>query len=140
MNDTFTLRESIPENRIVKKMLRSLAERFDAKVVAIEENKNLNVLKVEDLVGNLQTFEANLRTDGKSKSKGIALKASKESFKKIASDSDSDSEEIDPQVVVEFMKQFQLFMKGKNTNLKILKNYVKNKSSKGIQCFECRSY
>ena len=95
----------------------------------IEENKNLNVLKVEDLLGNLQTFEVNLRTNDKSKSKGIALKASKESFKKISSNSDSDSEEIDPQVAVQFIKQFQLFMKGKKSDLKIPKNFVKKKSS-----------
>ena len=140
VNDTFTLGEPIPENRVVKKILRSLPERFDAKVVAIEENKNLNVLKVEDLVGNLQTFEANLRTNEKSKSKGLALKASKESFKKIAIDSDSDSEEIDPLVAVEFMKQFQAFMKGKKSDLKIPKNSAKKKFSKGIQCFECHGY
>ena len=41
VNDTFTLGEPIPENRIVKKILRSLPEMFDAKVIAIEENKNL---------------------------------------------------------------------------------------------------
>ena len=112
VNDTFTLGEPIPENRIVKKILRSLPEMFDAKVVAIEENKNLNTLKVDELNGNLQTFEANLRSNGKTQSKGIALKAFKESYKKAASDSDSDSEEIDPQVAVQFMKQFKLFMKG----------------------------
>ena len=35
VNDTFTLEEPIPDNRIVKKILRSLLERFDVKVVAI---------------------------------------------------------------------------------------------------------
>ena len=65
VNDTFTLGEPVPENRIVKKILRSHPERFDAKVVAIEENKNLNTLKVDELIGNLQTFEANLRSHGK---------------------------------------------------------------------------
>ncbi|XXG89744.1 hypothetical protein AAC387_Pa12g1674 [Persea americana] len=73
VNDTFTLGESVPENRIVKKIMRSLPERFDAKVVAIEENKNLNTLKVDELIGNLQTFEANRRSHGKTHSKGIAL-------------------------------------------------------------------
>ena len=126
-NDTFTLGEPIPKNRILKKTLRSLPERFDAKVVAIKENKNLNALKVDELVGNLQTFEANLRSNGKTQSKGIALKASKESYKIVASDSDSNSEEIDPQVVVQFMKQFKLFMKGKKTNVTILKNSRKKK-------------
>ena len=76
--------------------------------MAIKENKNLNTLKVDELVDNLQTFEANLRSHGKTQSKGIALKASKESYKKAASDSDSDSKEIDPEVVVQFMKQFKL--------------------------------
>ena len=31
-------------------------------------------------------------------------------------------------------------MKGKKSDLKIPKNYVKKKSSKGIQCFECHGY
>ena len=140
VNDTFTLGEPVPENRIVKKILRSLPERFDAKVVAIEENKNLNTLKVDELIGNLQTFEANLRSHGKTQSKGIALKASKGSYKKAASDSDSDSEEIDPQVAVQFMKQFKLFMKGQKTNVRIPKNSGKKKSFKGIQCYECKGY
>ncbi|XXG59792.1 hypothetical protein AAC387_Pa04g1815 [Persea americana] len=132
VNDTFTLEEPIPENRIVKKILRSLPERFDAKVVSIEENKNPNTFKVDELIGNLQTFEANLRSHGKTHSKGIALKASKESYKKAASDSDSNSEEIDLQVAVQFMKQFKLFMKGKKTNVRIPKNSEKKKFLKGI--------
>ena len=140
VNDTFTLGESVPKNRIVKKIMQSLPGRFDAKVVAIEEKKNLNALKVDELVGNLQTFEANLRSHGKTQSKGIALKASKGSYKKTASDSDSDSEEIDPQVAVQFMKQFKLFMKGQKTNVRIPKNSRKKKSFKGIQCYECKGY
>ena len=40
VNDTFTLGEPIPNNRIVKNILRTLPKRFDGKVVAIEENKN----------------------------------------------------------------------------------------------------
>lgn len=140
VNDTFTLGAPLSDQKIVKKIQRSLPERFDAKVVTIEENKNLNILKAEELVGNLQTFEANLRINGKSKSKGIALRASKKSFKKIDSDSNSDYEEIDPQVVDQFIKQFQAFMKGKKSNLKVPKNFVKKKSSKWIQCFECHGY
>lgn len=35
VNDPFTLADPIPEHRIVKKILRSFQERFDAKVVAI---------------------------------------------------------------------------------------------------------
>ncbi|XXG89760.1 hypothetical protein AAC387_Pa12g1686 [Persea americana] len=140
VNDTFTLGEPVPENIIVKKILRSLPKSFNAKVVAIEENKILITLKVNELIGNLQTFEANIMSHGKTQSKGMALKASKGLYKKVASDLDSDSEEIDPQVAVEFMKQFKLFMKGQKTNVRIPKNSGKNKSFKGIECYECQGY
>ena len=50
VNDTFTLREPIPENRIVEKIMTSIPKRFDGKVVAIEENKTLNTMKVDELV------------------------------------------------------------------------------------------
>ena len=40
VNDTFTLGEPIPKNRIVKKILQPLIERFDAKIVAIHYTKN----------------------------------------------------------------------------------------------------
>ena len=53
VNDAFSLGDPILEHRIVKNMLRPLPERFDTKVVAFEENKNLITMKVEDLVGNL---------------------------------------------------------------------------------------
>ena len=53
VNFVFILGEEIQENKIVKKILRSLPSRFHSKVDAIEENKNLNTLKVNQLDGNL---------------------------------------------------------------------------------------
>lgn len=47
------------QSKVVKKVLWSLPERFHAKAIVIEENKDLNTLRVDELVGNLQTFEAN---------------------------------------------------------------------------------
>lgn len=38
-----------------RKVLRSFPERFQAKVTAIEESKDIDALKIEDLVGSLQT-------------------------------------------------------------------------------------
>ena len=58
-NSSFNLGEPIPQSRIFKEILRSLPERFRPKVVAIEEHQDLNSLSVEELVGNLQTYEAN---------------------------------------------------------------------------------
>ena len=37
VNSAFNLRETIPEPKIVRKVLRSLLKRFHAKITAIEE-------------------------------------------------------------------------------------------------------
>lgn len=58
-NFSFNLREKIPESKAVKKIQQSLPDKFHARVVAIEENKDMNILRLDELVGNLQTFEAN---------------------------------------------------------------------------------
>ena len=53
MNSTFNLRETIPEPKIVKKVLRSLPERFHAKITVIEESKDIDKIPLTELVGNL---------------------------------------------------------------------------------------
>ena len=42
MNSTFNLRETIPEPKIVRKVLRSLLERFHAKITTIKESKDID--------------------------------------------------------------------------------------------------
>ncbi|XXG72823.1 hypothetical protein AAC387_Pa07g1834 [Persea americana] len=74
VNSVFILGEEIQENKIIKKILRSLPTRFNSKIDAIEENKNLDTLKADRLVGNLQTFEVNRLDKGKSKEKCITKK------------------------------------------------------------------
>jgi hypothetical protein len=39
--------------KIIKKILRSLLERFRIKVTTIEESKDLDSMKIEELVGSL---------------------------------------------------------------------------------------
>ena len=60
---------------MVRKILRSLLDRFRAKVTAIEESKDVDSLKIDELVGSLQTFEMMLVSPRKAK--GIALKTIK---------------------------------------------------------------
>ena len=55
MNSAFNLGETIPESKIVRKVLRSLPERFHAKITAIEESKDIDKIPLTELVGNLQT-------------------------------------------------------------------------------------
>ena len=53
VNSAFNLGETILEPKIVKKVLRSLPERFHAKITAIEESKDIDQILLTELVGNL---------------------------------------------------------------------------------------
>ena len=49
----FNLGEKMEDSKIVRKILWSLPESFRAKVTAIEESKNLDDIKVQELIGSL---------------------------------------------------------------------------------------
>ena len=53
MNSAFNLGETIPEPKIVRKVLRSLPKRFHAKITAIKESKDIDKIPLTELVGNL---------------------------------------------------------------------------------------
>ena len=60
VNSAFNLGESIAESKIVRKILRSLPERFHTKITVIEEIKDIYQIPLTELVGNLQTYEMGL--------------------------------------------------------------------------------
>ena len=64
----FNLGEKTEDSKIVRKILRSLPESFRAKVIAIEESKDLDDIKIQELIGSLQTYELSLPSQRKSKS------------------------------------------------------------------------
>ena len=68
----FNFGEKTKDSKIVRKILRSLPESFRAKVTTIEESKDLDDIKVQELIGSLQTYELLLPSQRKSKS--FALK------------------------------------------------------------------
>ena len=53
VNSTFNLGETIPEPKIVRKVFRSLPERFHARITAIEESKDIDKIPLIELVSNL---------------------------------------------------------------------------------------
>ena len=60
----------------MRKVLRSLPERFHAKITTIEESKDIDKIPLTELVGNRQTYELGLTRIGKmGKGKSMALKA-----------------------------------------------------------------
>ena len=75
VNSAFNLGETIPEPKIVRKVLRSLPEKFYANITAIEELKDIDKIPLTELVGNLQTYGLGLTRIGKmGKGKSMALK------------------------------------------------------------------
>lgn len=54
------LSESISKFDIVSKILNSLTNEWEWKVLAIEEANDLSKLKVEELIGNLMSYEVSL--------------------------------------------------------------------------------
>ena len=68
----FNLGEKMEDSKIARKILRSLPESFRVKVTAIEESKDLDDIKVQELISSLQTYELSLPNQRKSKS--LALK------------------------------------------------------------------
>ncbi|XP_075483565.1 uncharacterized protein LOC142523718 [Primulina tabacum] len=59
-NETFSLGDPISNERLVSKVLRSLPERFNIKICAIDEAKDTSQMPLEDLISSLRTFEMNL--------------------------------------------------------------------------------
>ena len=108
MNSTFNLGETIPEPKILRKVLRSLPERFHAKITTIEESKDIDKISLIELVGNLQTYERGLTRIGKlGKSKSMALKAK-------SSDTDEPSNDEDSKMKSYITRKFKKFMKNAN--------------------------
>ena len=53
VNLAFNFRQTIPEPKIMRRVLRSLPERFHAKITAIEKSKDIDKIPLTELVGNL---------------------------------------------------------------------------------------
>ena len=56
----FNLGEKIEDSKVIRKILRSLLESFCAKVTIIEESKDPDEIKIQELISSLQTYELSL--------------------------------------------------------------------------------
>ena len=100
VNSTFNLGEFIAQSKIIRKILRSLPERFHAKTIAIEEVKDIDQIPLTELVGNLQTYEMGLGLMGKGgKSRNLALKGIKEEIEDSENEDESEDEDKDEDLI-----------------------------------------
>ncbi|KAL5540639.1 hypothetical protein UlMin_044453 [Ulmus minor] len=100
-NRSCLLGEEYIESKIVRKILRSLPHRFQGKVIAIEESKNVDKIRLEELIGSLETFEMGLGEEKKEKVKNIAFKSENNS---------ENNEAIDNEELVFFTRKFKQFL------------------------------
>ena len=108
VNSAFNLGDHIPKPKIVRKVLRSLPERFHNKITTIEESKDIDTIPLTELIGNLQTYELGLTRLGKgTKSKNMTLKAK-------SNETDESSNDEDSKMNSYITRQFKKFMKNAN--------------------------
>ena len=124
VNSSFNLREPIPNSKVVRKILRYVPERFRATVTTIEESKDVDSLKVDELVGSLQTFEMTLGSPRKSK--GIALNSIKE--KSLGFEVEGDLKMSNGEVA-RFVRKSKKYMKFKKYKKKFKEDSKKRNNS-----------
>ena len=155
VNLAFILGEQFQSLGFFRKILRSLPKRFHAKIIAIEESKDLDFIPLIERIGNLQTYELGLVRVGKgSKSKNLALKVKND-------DKDESSEDEDTKFKSYITRQFKMFIK--NANVKASdKDHKQSRFSQfksqdkgkrefkdarqsnnvptGLECYKCQGY
>ena len=121
----FNLEEKTKDSKIVRKILRSLPEGFRAKVTAIKESKDLDEIKIQELINSLQTYELSLPSQRKSKT--LSLKAINE---RVETQDSSDEDEVEKEVMY-LAKNFRKFLEfkrdGKSFEKKKFSNFKKDK-------------
>ena len=114
VNNLKNLSKVYTDTDLCRKILRSLPQTWDSKVTAIQEARDLSILKVEELVGSLMTYEISLYQDEeeelkKKRKKEVALKAN------IEEESDKNNEDVESDLsnleMAFLARKFRNFMK-----------------------------
>jgi hypothetical protein len=59
-NSMVSLGKKVSNVKLMQKILKSLPKCFRIKIITMEESKGLESMKIEELVGSLQTYEYSL--------------------------------------------------------------------------------
>ena len=115
---------------VVSTVLHSLTSEWEGKVLAIEEANDLSVMKPDELIGNLMSYEANLqaRKEQKEEKKNVAFHVEKD-------ENESDSEDEDLAFIAKGFKKFLKYRKASRYNKR--KPGSNKPSSSAIECFNC---
>jgi hypothetical protein len=109
------LGEEIDESLVVQKVFRSLLLKYDAKVFAIEETRDLTKMTMDELHGSLIAYEMRTGTKSDQTNNEVTFKAIKKTKDK---DNDLDEE------ITNFIRRFQ-------------KGSRRYKGKSPLKCFNC---
>ncbi|XP_019164471.1 PREDICTED: uncharacterized protein LOC109160643 [Ipomoea nil] len=124
MNRASVLGEPFTDERVVKKILRSLSKRFRMKVTAIQEHSGWEKKSVGELMGSLHTYELEVLADDEPvtsrKGKSVAFVAE--------ADRESDTDDVDDESLALLTKNFKKILKGFNRSSQGQPNRTQYKS------------
>jgi len=102
-NELKSLGKTFTTEELVRNILRVLPRSWEAKVIAIQEAKDLKTLSLDELIGNLQIYELRRNSQQQEENKkdhGLALKIMEE-----------DSSELDEEDMAMITQKFKKFFK-----------------------------
>lgn len=108
-NSSSALGEKMSEEKSVRKILRSLPKKFEVKVTTIEEAQDISNMRVDELVGSLQTFEFGISDKSENKNKSISFVSNIEDEEDQC---DLDTDEGMSNAIVLLRRQFNRVLKG----------------------------
>jgi hypothetical protein len=130
-NSTINLGKKMTDAKMVKKILRSLPPRFIPQVAAITQSQDLETMRVEELVGLLQTFELLLPKPRNSKNLALKIKTTKGRPVDFFDEEFGDDEEL-----AMMARKFKKFLRNNgNSRSRESKNSVN--PSREVKCYEC---
>ena len=81
INEIYSLGEIIPNGKAVRKLLSVLPESWESKVETITKSRDVDKLAMDELIGNLMTYELKKKQEkeigGKRKEKNLVLTGTK---------------------------------------------------------------
>lgn len=72
-NNFFALGEKKSDVKLVRKILRSIPNRFNKNVIVVGESEDISTIKVDEMIGLLLTFEVAINEKSEKKNKGTSL-------------------------------------------------------------------
>ena len=131
-NELKSLGKSFTTKELVRKILRFLPQSWEAKVTTIQEDKDMNKISLDELIGNLQTYELRRSSQMKEeRDRGLALKAFEE-----------DGSDLNEEEMAMITRKFKKFFKKIKENSK-KQSFSKPRNTDWEQfsrCFKCGKY